>query len=320
MIVLKHMTATPIDPKRFGVSFSIKQCRSFSIEPQKTLDWLIKDAGFRRFRLMSYWNEHEKQPGQYRFGELDWQIKKIKRAGGVITLCLGARQPRWPENHWPEWAWKLSKAERTAALLAYIQKVVERYKDEPAIVSYQLENEALLESFGERPEVDRERLVKEFELVKKLDPKRPVVMTTSHHWGIPVHAPIPDIVGFSYYHVVYDKGYKSARHYAWLHRWRKRFIRLLKRRPVFIHELQLEPWGPTAIWKMDKKEQDKSMGRHQIAQNLRLARKTKLYPIDLWGGEWWYWRLTKHDDSSAWQAVRDSLQAAGSTKPADGAS
>ena len=133
-------------------------------------------------------------------------------------------------------------------------------------------------------------------------------MTTSHHWGIPIRPPIPDIVGFSYYHVVYDKAYKSARHYAWLHRWRKRLIKLLKRRPVFIHELQLEPWGPTAIWKMDLKEQDKSMGEYQIAKNLRLARKTKLYPIDLWGGEWWYWRLTKHDDPAVWKAVRRALR------------
>jgi beta-galactosidase GanA len=133
-----------IDPNQFGVSFSIKQCRNFSLDAKETLDWLIKEAGFRRFRLMSYWNEHELEPGKYDFKELDWQITKVAKAGGQVSLCLGAKQPRWPESHWPKWALELPKAERDAALLKYLEKVVRRYKDEPAIVSYQLENEALL--------------------------------------------------------------------------------------------------------------------------------------------------------------------------------
>jgi hypothetical protein len=298
-----------IDPKRFGVSFSLKQCRNFGIDPKKTLDWLLNEAGFRRFRLMSYWNEHEKEQGKYDFSQLDWQIKRIEKAGGVVTLCLGARQPRWPENHWPEWAWQAPKAERSRALLAYIQKVVERYKDSPALTSYQLENEALLQNFGKNSEIDRERLVAEFNLVKELDPAHPVIMTVSDQWGIPLRAPIPDSIGFSYYHTVYAKGrYTSAHHYAWLHRLRTALIRLIHGRPVFIHELQLEPWGPTAIWKMNAAEQDKSMSPSHIARSIRLAKQTKLYPIDLWGGEWWYWRTTKHRDRSVWQAVQTALE------------
>ncbi|HEV7453874.1 MAG TPA: beta-galactosidase [Candidatus Saccharimonadales bacterium] len=292
----------------FGVSFSIKQCRKFGIDPHKTLDWLIDEAGFKRFRLMSYWNEHEKQPGKYDFKELDWQLDRITKAGGQVTLCVGARQPRWPENHWPEWAWDAPKAERSTALLRYIEKVVTRYRGHPALISYQLENEALLRSFGERAEVDIDRLIDEFELIKRLDPDHPLIMTTSHHWGIPWNDPMPDIVGFSYYHVVHDQGrYKSAHHYAWLHRARHYLIRLLKRRPVFIHELQLEPWGPHDIWEMAPTEQDRSMGPAQIATNVRLAKKTRIQPIDLWGGEWWYWRLTKHNDPGTWEAVKQAI-------------
>jgi hypothetical protein len=294
----------------FGVSFSLKQCRNFEINPHQVLNWLIEEAGFRRFRLMSYWNEHEQQRGTYTFRELDWQLDRIAQAGGQVTLCLGARQPRWPENHWPDWAWKLPKRDRSLALLSYIQKVVERYRDHPAVISYQLENEALLETFGERPDVDIPRLIDEYRLVKKLDGIHPVIMTTSNHWGIPWNEPLPDIVGFSYYHIVYGGGrYRSARHYVWLHRARHLLIRILKKRPVFIHELQLEPWGPTAIWKMSIEEQDKSMDVARIQKNVRLARKTKLRPIDLWGGEWWYWRLHVKGDPSIWHAVRDALQA-----------
>lgn len=296
-----------IDPRRFGVSFSVKQCRNFGIDPKKTLTWLIGAAGFRRFRLMSYWDEHEKTPGNYDFSQLDWQIKKVAEAGGTVTLCLGARQPRWPENHWPQWAWQLPKAKRSAALLAYIEQVIKRYKDQPAIISYQLENEALLAAFGERPEVDKQRLKQEYNLVKTLDSSRPVVMSTSTSWGIPLRRPIPDIVGFSYYRIIYNKHYRRSLHSPLLHRLRHKLIALIKRRPVHIHELQLEPWGPQAIWKMSIAEQDKSMSPAHIRKNLRLAQKTKLYPIDLWGGEWWYWRLTRHKDQSISTTVQQGI-------------
>jgi len=297
-----------IDPQRYGVSFSVKQCRHFGIKPKTTLQWLINDAGFRRFRLMSYWNEIEQTQGIYDFSNLDWQLDMAKRNGCLISLCLGVRQPRWPENHWPDWAWELPKKERTAHLLHFIEKVVERYRDCDAIISYQLENEALLKSFGERPDVDRKRLRQEFQLVKQLDAKRPVIMSTSTAWGVPLRQPIPDIVGFSYYRIVYSNGrYHRALHFPLIDRLRTAAIHLLDDRPSFIHELQLEPWGPKNIWEMPVTEQDKSMSVADIKRNIHLARRTGLHPVDLWGGEWWYWRLKHVYDPSIWLAVQTEL-------------
>lgn len=299
-----------IDPALYGVSFSIKQCRNFQIEPEATLQWLLDSAGFRRFRLMSYWDEHEKQPGVYDFAALDKQIEIVSKAGGVISLCLGARQPRWPENHWPAWAWQTNKSTRSAALLKFIEVVVERYKYEPAVISYQLENEALLKAFGQRPEVDRSRLRQEYALIKRLDSTRPIIMSTSTSWGIPMRRPIPDVIGFSYYQIVYNanqKHYTTAFHTPLLHRARAALIRLLHHKSVFIHELQLEPWGPTAIWKMPPAQQDESMGPEQIRKNLALAQAVKHYPIDLWGAEWWYWRQHVQSDASIWETVAGAL-------------
>ncbi|MDL2362802.1 MAG: hypothetical protein QFB86_00275 [Patescibacteria group bacterium] len=298
-----------IDPQVYGVSFSIKQCRSFDIEPFKCLKWLLQTMGFRRFRLMSYWNEHEKQPGILDFTSLDNQIATIEKAGGIITLCLGARQPRWPENHWPGWAWELQGEERSTALLLYITAVVERYKDRECIVSWQLENEALLKNFGERSDVNRKRLREEYNLIKQLDPRRPIIMTTSTSWGVPVRRPIPSHVGFSYYHTLYNKGkYHKSTISPVVHRARKLLIKILHRRPVFVHELQLEPWGPCNIWDMDFNEQAKSMSINHIQENIRLANKIKARPIDLWGGEWWYWRAKTHSDPSIWKTVQAAIQ------------
>ncbi len=255
---------------------------------------------------MSYWNEIEQTPGNYEFKELDQQLKQISNAKGQVTLCLGARQPRWPESHWPDWAWELPKTERDKALLIFVKTVTERYKDNPRIVSFQLENEALLKSFGQRSEVDRKRLRTEFALVKKLAPNKPIIMTTSTSWGIPLRRPIPDMIGFSFYQTVYNNGYHTSFHKPWLDRARATLIRLLWHKSSFIHELQLEPWGPKNIWEMDVSEQDKSMSPDQIKTNLRLARKTGL-AIDLWGAEWWYWRH-KNGDSSIWKTVKTELQ------------
>ncbi len=295
----------------FGVSLSVKQCRNFDISSVSCLKWLIVECGFRRFRLMSYWDEIESTPGNYNFQELDDQIKIISKNKGTITLCLGARQPRWPENHWPDWAWSMTKHDRSKALLEFIEVVVERYKHVKEINSYQLENEALLRSFGLNPEVDRHRLRQEFNLVKKLEPGKPVIMTTSTSWGIPIRRPIGDMVGFSYYQTVYNDNqsdYTTAFHKAWLHSFRALLIKVLLRRKSFIHELQLEPWGPGNIWEMSFEEQMKSMDIQQILQNVQLAKKTRLLPIDLWGGEWWYWCYKKHGNKEIIESVLKAIR------------
>lgn len=260
---------------------------------------------------MSYWDELEPVRGNYKFNDLDEQISLIERSGGHISLCLGARQPRWPENHWPNWAWELSKEERSQALLKFIELVVKRYKSRDCIISYQLENEALLKSFGLRTEVSRPRIRSEFKLIKGLDAARPIIMSTSNSWGIPLRKPIPDIVGFSYYHTVFNTArhiYTSAYHKPWILSLRGRIIKLLWRRPSFIHELQLEPWGPKSIWQMSLKQQGESMDVQKIKDSFTLAMNSSLGPIDLWGAEWWYWRYKKHKDTSIINAVMESIK------------
>jgi hypothetical protein len=295
-----------IDPTKYGVSFSLKQCRNFGLDPGMTLQWLVAQ-GWRRFRLMSYWDEHEPEQGKYDFEWLDWQIATITAAGGTISLCLGVKQPRWPEYHWPKWVEQLDKTDRDSALLHFVGTVVARYRDQKVIDSWQLENEALLKGFGEDIEIDRQRLRAEYGVVKNLDKNRPIIMTTSNSWGIPVRKPRPDVVGFSWYFRIYSHDqYHRTSHAAWLHRLRRHLVHVLLGKGVFIHELQCEPWGPEAIWKMSVAGQDKSMDQAQITHNLSEARTIHVHPIDLWGAEWWYWRWLQ-GDGTIWRTVKDNL-------------
>lgn len=297
-----------IDPKSYGVSFSAKQCRHFGLDPKETLAWLIK-KGWRRFRLMSYWNEHEKTQGVYDFAELDWQIKMIENAGGEVTLCLGVKQPRWPEYHWPTWAYTLPEPQKTAALLSYIAAVVAWYKTVPFITSYQLENEALLRGFGSQIDISRKRLRAEYMLLSQLDPERPIFMSTSNGWGIPLRRPHPrGGVGFSIYTMMYDRGaYRGTIHRPWIHRFRKFLIEKIIRKTVFIHELQLEPWGSKAIWEMTTEEQAISMSAQRIRFNIDFAQRVGATPVDLWGAEWWYW-CYKRGDKTIWRTVKAALE------------
>lgn len=302
-----HTKAAPEILPEYGVSFSIKQCRAFQVTPKATLQWLSEEMGFRRFRLMSYWDEHEKVAGQYDFTQLDSQIDYIEACGGVITMCLGARQPRWPESHWPKWALVLPQNDRYEALYAYIKVVVNRYKSRKCIISWQLENEALNRTFGRNGDFNRARLRYEYKLVKSIDTTRPLIMSTSNSWGIPIRTPRPDIFGFTFYRMQYQNGAYHPTRMSW--RWyqlRSRIIKLITGRPCFIHELQAEPWGPKAIWEMNEAEQNKSMNCARLNQIINEAQMTQLIPIDLWGGEWWYWCWQNNREEIA-QTVREAL-------------
>jgi hypothetical protein len=288
----------------FGVSFSIKQCRNFGLEPLETLKFLHKTMGFQRFRIMSYWDEHEPLEGTYDFATLDKQIKYLEKNKCRATFCLGARQPRWPESHWPGWALQLPKKGRYQKLYDYLAITIDRYKSSPVIRDYQLENEALNRSFGQHGDFNRRRLRKEMKLVRMHDPLRSVVMSTSNTWGLPIRRPWPDSYGFTFYQVQFEHGaYSRSKMPSWWYDLRSKLII----KPCFIHELQAEPWGPKAIWEMSIKEQDESMPLEQLQKNIDLAKNTNLYPIDLWGGEWWYWRHKKYNDDSVYRTILTQL-------------
>lgn len=290
---------------RFGASFSVPYAQYLGLNPKQCLGAAVEDLGVKRFRLMSYWSRLEPVRGEYDWRELDWQIDMVEAAGGEVTLCLGLRQPRWPESHWPDWAKDLPADEWQGELMKFITATIKRYKNRHCIVSYQLENEALNRSFGERGDFDRDRLNREYQLVKSLDSNRLVIMTTSNSWGVPLQNPTPDLYGFSIYRYFFDRGqYRHSRRWPLFYRIRAMIIRLVKRRPVFIHELQAEPWGPNAIPDMSLEEQFKSISPARIVEAVDFAKATRLYPIDIWGLEWWYWLKTEHARPDIWDYMK----------------
>lgn len=289
----------------FGASLSSKQCRDLNINPLELLHGAMHDLGLKRFRLMSYWDECEPEQGILNFELLDALIQEITDGGGEISLCIGMRQPRYPECHIPQWAKDMPQDERNAALYSYIETVIKRYKNNTAITSWQLENEAYNKGIGECDDYDRARIRAEFELIKDIDHFRPVIMTASNTWAIPFRRPRPDIIGISLYLHQWGKRGLSRRHKSSLyHRVRNWLIEETLRVPVFCHELQMEPWGERATQDLNDIDQTTLLPVEDLKTYINYAVDSGCRVIDMWGLEWWYWRKQARSDSSYWDEIR----------------
>ncbi|MCA9331002.1 hypothetical protein KC957_03060, partial [Candidatus Saccharibacteria bacterium] len=193
-------------PLVWGATFSPYYAEYFDLDPQDTLHAIITDLGIKQLRLVSYWDKSEATRGTYDFTDLDWQFAMAEKYGAKVSLAIGLRQPRWPECHMPSWAAELPKSDWAPLLKDYMKAVIERYKDSPALDSYQLENEYFMTVFGICPDHSRDRLVDEYNFVKSLDTQHPIIVSRSNNWGgIPVGAPTADVSAVSVYKRVWDK-------------------------------------------------------------------------------------------------------------------
>lgn len=302
------------EPLNIGVTFSSEYANYLGVDPRATFKALRDDMGFKRFRLVSYWNMVEPTPGKYDFSDLDWQLQMIGEVHGTATVAIGLRQPRWPECHAPDWAAGGLKAGNYKALDAYIKATVEHLRSYPQVKSYQLENEYFLGVFGVCPPSDRQQLVYEFDMVKALDPSRPILMSlANNYFGIPTGQPRPDEFAVSVYKRVFDytithRYYEypfTPRYYAY----RAGLTEIFTGRKSMLHELQAEPWIPPGfdIRTAPLSEEYKSMDPARAASRIPYGISTGFRDIDLWGGEWWYWLKTIRHNPDVWNAVKSSL-------------
>ena len=305
------------EPLKYGTTFVPRYARYYGLEPKATMQALIDDVGFKRFRLVSYWDDIESTQGIYNFEELDWQFRMAEQKGVEVNLALGLRQPRWPECHMPDWAEKLPKDQWYPQLKTFMGSVIERYKDSPALISYQVENEFFMNIFGECTDFDRSRLVDEYNFVKALDPSKPIIITRSNNWGgVPLYAPTPDQFGVAVYKRVWDKTltkrYFEYPYPSWFYSSLAGAGEIVSGKDMIIHELQMESWlTEEGDFEMNSvasiPEQNKTMNAKRLKDRFEYANKTGIRTIDTWGAEWWYWRKVKGNDPSLWNVAKEEV-------------
>lgn len=301
-------------PLQMGVSFIPDYASSLGVDPQSTMDGLIS-IGVKQFRLVSYWSDTEPTSNHYDFSQLDWEFQKAEAAHAKIILTVGLRQPRWPECHAPTWidttkpvsAWQ-------PQLEAYMTKVIERYKNSPSLEEYQLENEYFLQGFGNCTNSSRSRLISEYNLVKRLDSSHPVIISRSNNSiGLPLGQPQPDEFGISIYKRVWDAGvthrYLEYPYPAWYYAFLAGTQKLLLHKDMIIAELQAEAWAPNnkSVTDISLSEQNKSLDATRLTNRFEYGKATGMRQIELWGAEYWYYRLKVLHDPSLWNVAKNEF-------------
>ncbi len=310
LIAFRYQRSQDSKQQQFGTTFVSEYAQHLGVDPKEAYSAIIDDLNIKHLRLVSYWSQGEKEQGVYDLSDLDWQFAKAEKRGVKISLSLGLRQPRWPECHQPEWSKNMPKEEWYPPLKNYIAEVVKRYKDSPALESYQLENEYFLKDFGICPDFSRDRLVDELNLVKQLDPKTPIILTRSNNYGgFALGQPEPDIYGISVYRKVHNNtlGYVTYPFPAWYYAFLAQGQKILTGKPSIIHEFQLEPWVASGDTKdASIEEQNKTMSPEDIKDNIEFAKRTGIKDVYFWGSEWWYWRMV-NGNPTIWNTVKTEL-------------
>lgn len=185
---------------RLGISLRTPQIEALGLPPAPTLRRLL-EYPFDLIRVGAYWNRLEGRPGGWCPDELDAQVEAAEAAGKEIIVAVGAVKnfgyPEFfvPAHHLPEALpeGRLIEPETHRALLdaaaAFVIRVVERYRDRPAVAAWQVEHDAVDPLGVEHSWRLSERFVAhEVEAVRATDPTRPIVMNGFLPTSIPVRA------------------------------------------------------------------------------------------------------------------------------------
>ncbi len=306
-----YMYSVRNQPYTMGVTFVPDYAESLGLDPHQTMSALINDLHVKNFRLTSYWSDIETSPGQYNFSELDWEFAQVDKVHGTISLSIGLRQPRWPECHAPNWVNTNAPVSQWQPELGqFMTAVVNRYKNNPALISYQLENEYFNKVFGTCNNYSRDRLVSEYNLVKQLDPHHTLIISRSNNdIGIPIGQPTPDEFGVSIYKRVWSTEVGRYAEYpfpAWYYAFLAGVQKIINHKDMIVHELQAEPWAPDGktIPETSLAEQNKSLSPTRLQQRFNYAKATGLKTVYFWGAEYWYYRLTIEHDPSVWNVAK----------------
>ncbi|MBI4050284.1 MAG: beta-galactosidase [Candidatus Doudnabacteria bacterium] len=310
--VVPYLVFRPAPRPVWGVNFSIPQATYLGFEWQKLYLDILDELDAKRLRVMAYWELVEPSQGGFDFSAMDFILEEARRRGVRIMLVLGHKQPRWPECHEPGWARNLESKTKHQELLEYIEAVVKRYKDHPAIAAWQVENEPLFPFGPDCGRIPFGVYREEVALVKSLD-SRPIVVTDSGEKGawLPTTWAGGEIFGATMYREIYHD--KLGRYIKYpippaLYRWKAGWLWLFSGVSGIIGvELQAEPWFATDVYRTPWERQRELMNGEKFLENVAYARRVGFAENYFWGVEWWYYARQVKGDAEIWNLAKKLL-------------
>jgi hypothetical protein len=185
--VRAHGVPTPV---QVGISFSPRRAAYLGLDYQKAFTRL-EAMHFRVIRLSAYWDEVDASG----YDELDWLMKEAVRNRQPVVLTVGMKALGWPEFYIPGSVMPvdgLSSGQDVAtdpsireAALAFVDQTVLRYRDNGALIAWQVENEPFNRAGPDRLWIDANFLRDEITSVRALDGhQRPMIVNAFSHFNL----------------------------------------------------------------------------------------------------------------------------------------
>ena len=327
-------------PVQVGISFSPRRAAALGLDYRSAFRSL-EAMHFRVIRLSAYWNQID-QDG---YGQLDWLMQEAARSKQPVVLTVGMKGLGWPEFYIPESINPsqvgdgqdiASDPTLADATMTFVEDTVFRYRDNRALVAWQVENEPFNRSGPRRLWIDARFLANEIATVRRLDEhQRPLIVNAFSHFNLlfdQASARHPfdvrellgfqadsaerdglavlgegDILGLDVYTAI---GYRflgqnrlSRADGDWPDRLDSlRRLAASQRKQAWITEAQAEPWEASKDT-YTKPKSSSPQAIRSIFNNLSDAGYTTVL---LWGSEYWLWRAD-HGDRRWLDTVRRIL-------------
>jgi len=317
-------------PVQVGISFSPQRAAYLGLDYRVAFKRL-EAMHFRVIRLSTYWDQVDREG----YDQLDWLMSEARKSHQPVALTVGMKALGWPEFFIPASAAPVGglhqgqdvatdSAFREAAL-SFVDATVDRYRDNPVLIAWQVENEPFNRAGPQRLWIDAEFLRDEIASVRALDGHhRPVIVNAFSHFNLVFDQASArqgfdfrqwlgfdadsaerdglsvlgrgDVLGLDVYTAI---GYQFLGSDHMSHAdgdWPDRLARVRdlahkQGKLAWITEAQAEPWESSDLNYANPKSTSPSAIRGIFA-NLKDAGFTTIL---FWGSEYWLWRADQGD-------------------------
>ena len=317
-------------PVQVGTSFSPARAAYLGLD-YKAAFKRLEELHFRVIRLSTYWDQVDREG----YDQLDWLMSEARKSHQPIALTVGMKALGWPEFFIPASAipangFRLgqdvaSDSSFREAALSFVADTVLRYRDNPSLIAWQVENEPFNRAGPQRLWIDAEFLRDEIARVRQLDAHhRPLIVNAFSHFNLVFDQASArqgfdfrqwlgfdadsaerdglsvlgrgDVLGLDVYTAI---GYQflGSDHMShadgdWPDRLAKvRELAHKQGKQAWVTEAQAEPWESSDLNYADPKSTSPKAIRN-IFDNLKDA---GFSTVLFWGSEYWLWRADQGD-------------------------